>query len=98
MEDIVWVEREKKENMYDATKPIPGTKSYFQFRGTGGCEEVIAKGKKRIAYPVYTSHIPCACDVCLAGGFDHCQYLEKRGGVTKHLMEEKKGGEGVRRG
>ena len=108
--DMVWVERENSRLLLDATKRLEGTTKYFHFRGSdesvqrsvrlrekqnvGGRDVMRMVNKDVVCYPVFTSRIPCGCDLCLCGNFQDCVYLEKRGGVPvePHWMRKNEEG------
>ena len=105
--DMIWVDRNDPNFVIDATKRIEGTMKYYQFRGMDkavrrmvrvrekrreGNNDVVRMATKEVeCYPVYTSRIPCGCDLCLVGDFMNCVYLETRGGlsVEPHWMQKK---------
>ena len=82
-EEVVFVNRNEDDKLDTGT--VKGTQGFFHVRGEGrtcnGGEE---------GYPLHTSTIACACDVCLDGRFRDCVYLRNRGNVKTFVLRKKK--------
>lgn len=79
-QDVVFVDRE---NTLDSTSGVRGTQSFYHVRGE-------SKAAQEGVYNLHTSEIPCACDVCLDGKFNECEYLRERGNVKSFSLRKKK--------
>ena len=78
--DMVWVERDWIPDMLDASKAVEGTQQYFHYRGCSSAQSRVVGDCVKTCYPLYTSRIPCGCDLCLDGSFLGCPFLRERGG------------------
>ena len=81
-DEIVFVDRDTKLD----TNTVHGTQTFYHVRG----EAKIAGDGER--YSLHSSTIPCACDLCLKGGFRRCGYLAKQGNVRSHLSNKNEPG------
>lgn len=83
---LVYVERDASKR--DDSNVVQGTNSSFQFRG-----KAESSGKKdRMGNDVYdliSSKKVCACDICLEGKSDQCNYLKRHGGIQLHRLRKK---------
>ena len=83
-EEVVYVNRDPEEKIDTST--VKGTQGFFHVRGEGRVEYGEQQG-----YPLHTSTMACACEVCLDGRFRECPYLRERGNVKSFLLRKQKG-------